>query len=140
MASLQDYTVVIRPDEGTFVAYVPAIEGCHAIGRTPSEAQAELVSVFEMIAEEYAEKGQPLPPDVAALVVHGGSRAEELEKAARRLGFVKARQKGSHARWVHADGRATTIPIHPSQEIGGARAFSDLLDRTRAAFAALGID
>jgi len=29
------------------------------------------------------------------------------------------RQKGSHARWKHPDGRATTIPIHPSTEIGG---------------------
>lgn len=36
-----------------------------------------------------------------------------------RLGFRQARQKGGHARWIHPDGRATTIPIHPSQEIGG---------------------
>lgn len=47
------------------------------------------------------------------------ARTAELEKAARRLSFVKSRQKGSHARWIHADGHATTIPIHPSQEIGG---------------------
>ncbi len=50
---IQDYTVVIRPDDNeTFVAYVPAIEGCHAWGRTPDEARAELSYVFEMIAEE----------------------------------------------------------------------------------------
>lgn len=72
MASLNQYTVIIRPDDNTFVAYAPAIPGCHAIGRTPSEAQAELLLVFEMIAEEYAEKGQPLPPDVADVVVHAG--------------------------------------------------------------------
>ena len=30
-----------------------------------------------------------------------------------------ARQKGSHAHWEHPDGRTTTIPIHPSQDIGG---------------------
>ncbi len=31
MRSLHDYTVVLRPDDnGTFVAYVPAIDGCHA--------------------------------------------------------------------------------------------------------------
>jgi len=47
------------------------------------------------------------------------ARAGELERAARKLGFVRTRQKGSHARWQHADGRATTIPIHPSREIGG---------------------
>ncbi|MGG6268681.1 type II toxin-antitoxin system HicA family toxin [Leptolyngbya sp. AN03gr2] len=28
------------------------------------------------------------------------------------------RQKGSHARWKHPDGRATTIPIHGKSEIG----------------------
>ncbi len=31
MKSLQDYTTVIRPDNnGTYVAYIPAISGCHA--------------------------------------------------------------------------------------------------------------
>ena len=40
-------------------------------------------------------------------------------RAAAQLGFVQTRQKGSHARWQHKDGRATTIPIHPSTEIGG---------------------
>ena len=47
------------------------------------------------------------------------AKAKELEKVARKLGFEKARQKGRHARWKHADGRATTIPIHGGAEIGG---------------------
>ena len=46
------FTVVIRPEEdGSFMAYVPAISGCHAWGRSPEEAQAELASVFAMINE-----------------------------------------------------------------------------------------
>ncbi|MCU0552768.1 MAG: type II toxin-antitoxin system HicB family antitoxin [Leptolyngbya sp. Prado105] len=53
MKFLTDYTIVVRPDDnGTFVAYVPAIKGCHALGETPEEAQSELQNVFEMIAEE----------------------------------------------------------------------------------------
>jgi predicted RNA binding protein YcfA (HicA-like mRNA interferase family) len=28
------------------------------------------------------------------------------------MGFVKTRQKGSHCRFVHPDGRKTTIPVH----------------------------
>ena len=40
-------------------------------------------------------------------------------RAAERTGFVQTRQKGSPARWQHPDGRATTIPVHPSTEIGG---------------------
>ncbi|MDJ0577231.1 MAG: type II toxin-antitoxin system HicA family toxin [Xenococcaceae cyanobacterium MO_234.B1] len=46
------------------------------------------------------------------------AKAKELEKVAKKLGFKKARQKGSHARWKHPDGRATTIPIHGKAEIG----------------------
>ena len=52
---MYDYTVVIRPDDnGTYVAYVPAIPGCHAMGSTPEEAKAELADVFAMIQEECA--------------------------------------------------------------------------------------
>jgi predicted RNase H-like HicB family nuclease len=60
MKSLKDYTTVIRSDDnGTFVAYIPAILGCrHAWGQTPEEARTELVNVFEMIKEEYAEEGR----------------------------------------------------------------------------------
>jgi predicted RNA binding protein YcfA (HicA-like mRNA interferase family) len=47
------------------------------------------------------------------------AKARELEKVAKKLGFKKTRQKGSHARWQHPDGRATTIPIHGKAEIGG---------------------
>ena len=72
MSKVHRNTIVIRPDDGTFVAYVPAIPGCHAVGRTPAEAQAELVQVFEMIEEEYAHDGRPLPPDVPSLIAHAG--------------------------------------------------------------------
>jgi predicted RNase H-like HicB family nuclease len=52
MKRLYDYTVVLRPDDnGTFVAFVPAIPGCHAWGQTPEEAQAELQSVFDMFQD-----------------------------------------------------------------------------------------
>ena len=46
------------------------------------------------------------------------AKAKEIERVARKLGFEKVRQKGSHARWKHSDGRATTIPIHGNAEIG----------------------
>jgi predicted RNA binding protein YcfA (HicA-like mRNA interferase family) len=47
------------------------------------------------------------------------AKAKDLERVARKLGFAKTRQKGSHARWQHPDGRSTTIPIHGNAEIGG---------------------
>ena len=71
MKSLQDYTIVIRPDDnGTFVAYVPAIYGCHAWGETSEAANAELEHVFAMIREEYQEMGNSLPEDVELVVAH----------------------------------------------------------------------
>ena len=47
------------------------------------------------------------------------AKARDLERVASKLGFEKVRQKGSHARWCHADGRATTIPLHGDADIGG---------------------
>lgn len=46
------------------------------------------------------------------------AKASELQRVARKLGFKKVRQKGSHSRWQHSDGRATTIPVHSNAEIG----------------------
>jgi predicted RNase H-like HicB family nuclease len=68
---LFDYQVVChRDDTGSYVAYVPAIAGCHAVGPTPELAQQELHNVFEMISEEFTERGQPLPEDVELTVAH----------------------------------------------------------------------
>jgi len=44
--------------------------------------------------------------------------ANDLIHALQRAGFEQVRQKGSHARFKHADGRVVTIPIHPGKEIG----------------------
>lgn len=71
MKVLFDYQVVChRDDNGSFVAYVPAIEGCHAVGSTPEQAHQELHNVFDMISEEFAERGQSLPEDVELTVAH----------------------------------------------------------------------
>ena len=71
MKRLYDYTIIIRPEDNcTFSAYVPAIAGCHAWGKTPDEAQAELINVFEMIQDEYKEEGRLLPEDVDVKAIH----------------------------------------------------------------------
>lgn len=38
-------------------------------------------------------------------------------KALRRLGFVQTRSRGSHRRFVHPDGRRTTLPVHRGRDI-----------------------
>lgn len=41
----------------------------------------------------------------------------QLCRAVERMGFYRTRQKGSHIRYAHADGRKTTIPDHGSQDV-----------------------
>lgn len=43
--------------------------------------------------------------------------AVRLEKLLFELNFSKARQKGSHAFYRHADGRTTTIPFHTGKDL-----------------------
>jgi predicted RNA binding protein YcfA (HicA-like mRNA interferase family) len=43
--------------------------------------------------------------------------AKELEKILFKLGFLVSRQKGSHKFYKHSDGRYTTIPHHPGEDI-----------------------
>ena len=67
--SLDAYKIVLyRQDHGSWVAEVPAISGCYALMTTREEALAELSHVFDMIAEEYQERGVPLPEDTTEIV------------------------------------------------------------------------
>ena len=71
MKTLNDYTIVLRPEtNGTFVAHIPAIPGCHAWGATAQEAREELNAVFSMICEEYIEENKSLPNNVELVVAH----------------------------------------------------------------------
>ena len=53
-------TILYRQEDGSWVAEIPAIPGCYALMPSWEEALAELSSVFEMISEEYHDKGIPL--------------------------------------------------------------------------------
>jgi len=43
--------------------------------------------------------------------------AKELEKLLLKMGFEIQRQKGSHKFYRHPDGRYTTIPHHPGEDL-----------------------
>lgn len=45
-------------------------------------------------------------------------RGKELVKILLKTGFREIRQKGSHLRLEHPDGRKTTIPLHPGENVG----------------------
>ncbi len=57
-------------------------------------------------------------------------KARVLLKTLQKMGFVKYHQVGSHIQMKHADGRRTTIPYHPTQEIrrGTLKGIIDDLD------------
>lgn len=56
MKNINNYTIIVRPDDnGTYVAYIPAIKGCHAWGETPENARLELNHVFEMMRIYFLE-------------------------------------------------------------------------------------
>ncbi|MBX9603116.1 MAG: type II toxin-antitoxin system HicB family antitoxin [Bryobacteraceae bacterium] len=65
---VDDYQVVLyRNEPSGWVAEVPSIPGCHALMPTREAALAELAAVFQMIAEEYAERRQQLPADTTEI-------------------------------------------------------------------------
>jgi predicted RNase H-like HicB family nuclease len=65
----RDYKIVLYSQkDGAWVAEIPAISGCYALMPTREGALQELAAVFEMIAEEYREKGLPLPSDTTEIV------------------------------------------------------------------------
>ncbi len=67
--TLHDYkTVLYRQEDGSWVAEIPAIPGCYALMSTREEALAELIRVFEMISEEYLQKGLTLPKDTTEII------------------------------------------------------------------------
>ena len=42
----------------------------------------------------------------------------DLLTALQRAGFEQTRQKGSHIRLKHPDGRITTVPVHSGKDLG----------------------
>jgi len=43
--------------------------------------------------------------------------AKDLIKVLQRIGFCVVRQRGSHVRLKHEDGRVVTVPVHVGQHV-----------------------
>jgi predicted RNase H-like HicB family nuclease len=66
---LENYKIVLyRQEEGSWVAEIPAISSCYALMPTREQALEELSGVFQMISEEYREKGLVLHADTTVIV------------------------------------------------------------------------
>ena len=44
-------------------------------------------------------------------------QARELARVLRKLGFQDVRTHGSHVRFIHEDGRKTTVPFHAGRDL-----------------------
>ena len=47
-------------------------------------------------------------------------KPREVIATLKRLGFNRMRQRGSHIRFRHPDGRTTTVPLHAGRDISPA--------------------
>jgi len=45
-------------------------------------------------------------------------KAGQVIRVLEKLGFEVVRQRGSHVRLRHVDGRVVTVPVHSGQDIG----------------------
>lgn len=67
--SMENYKIVLyRQEDNSWVAEIPAISGCYALMPTREQALQELSGVFQMISEEYKEKGITLPADTTEIM------------------------------------------------------------------------
>ena len=67
--TFDDYKVVLyRNQPEGWVAEIPAIPGCYALMMTREEALGDLKAVFDMIADEYRDRGESLPVDTTEVI------------------------------------------------------------------------
>jgi predicted RNase H-like HicB family nuclease len=67
--TFDNYKIVLyKQEDGSWVAEIPAISGCYALMPTREEALEELKDVFDILSEEYKEKGLALPADTTEIM------------------------------------------------------------------------
>lgn len=69
MADTRTYSLTIEPQEGGYLAYFPALPGCHTWGKSFENAVRNAEEALAVYLETLAENGDPLPdepvPDAA---------------------------------------------------------------------------
>ena len=60
--------ILYRQEAGSWVAEIPSLPSCYALMETREAALEELKGVFQMIVEEYRERGRDLPADTTEFV------------------------------------------------------------------------
>jgi predicted RNase H-like HicB family nuclease len=65
------YTIVLTrdPEEGGFVASVPALPGCHTSGETEKEAYTNALDAIQAYLESLVAHGEPIPVEAGKKTV-----------------------------------------------------------------------
>ena len=114
-----------RGEDGYYVADVIELPGCHTQAKTLKELDARVKEAIELNLEA-GGKDLHIPEVVVVKKIPRLSKnrkqlhpakARDVVKALNRLGFLPRHSKGSHVLMKHQDGRTTTVPIHPREEI-----------------------
>lgn len=59
----RSYHIVLTPEEGGYVASVPALPGCNTEGDTLDEAIANAREAIELYLEVLRDRGEPIPEE-----------------------------------------------------------------------------
>ncbi len=60
-----EFTVIIERDEdGVYIAFCPALQGCHTEGDTEEEAREMIKDAIGLYVDYLREQGEPIPRDV----------------------------------------------------------------------------
>lgn len=71
MEATRTYTIILEPaEEGGFVVHVPALPEVVTEGDTEAEALAMAKDAIELVLASRRERGEPIPEETAAPLVH----------------------------------------------------------------------
>jgi len=73
---MRTYSIVLTPEEGGYVATVPALPGCNTEGDTLEEAINNAREAIELYLEVLKDRGEPIPEE------EGPPRILQVEVAA----------------------------------------------------------
>ena len=66
--TMSAYAVIIEGDRGSFSAYVPALPGCIATGRTLEQTEQRIREALHLHIESLRAHGEPVPEPSTATV------------------------------------------------------------------------
>ncbi len=108
--------VIERDEDGMYVGEVPQLRACYSQGQNIDELMANMREVIELCLEEAEESYSEFigMQRITIMMPHlPVLNARQSITALERAGFEMMRQKGSHVRLRHPDGRVRSASSGP---------------------------